>query len=197
MISAIILAAGQAKRMGLPAGKQLLPFGMSTVLETTIDYITASEVDETLVVLGYRSEEIGKRIAAKPVKTVVNPDYRKGMSTSIIAGIAASDARTQAYLLVLGDQPFISHQVINRLLNAFEHDRLKIIIPAFGGQRGHPVIFPASYKQELLNLRGDVGARQIIARHEPDVAEVQVDSEGILLDIDTPEQYSKHATNTG
>jgi molybdenum cofactor cytidylyltransferase len=190
MISAIILAAGQAKRMGLPSGKQLLPLGKSTILETTIDYIIASEVDETLVVLGYQSEEISRRIAARPVKTVVNPDYLKGMSTSIAAGIAASDTRTQAYLFALGDQPFISTQVINLLLRAFEHDRSKIVVPIFDGKRGHPAIFPASYKQELLGLKGDVGARQVIARHEQVVAEVQVDSEGILLDIDTQEEYS-------
>jgi molybdenum cofactor cytidylyltransferase len=192
MTSAIILAAGEAKRMRMAAGKQLLPWGKSTILETTIDSVTASNVDETLVVLGYHADAIRTKIAAKPIRTVINPDYLRGMSTSIIAGIAAADARTQAYLLVLADQPSLSYQVINRLLEAFEKHRHSIIIPTFGGRRGHPVIFAASYKPELLGLSGDVGARGIIERHGADVIEVAVCSEEILLDIDTQEDYSKY-----
>ncbi|HEY4711825.1 MAG TPA: nucleotidyltransferase family protein, partial [Dehalococcoidia bacterium] len=102
MISAILLAAGESNRMGQP--KQLLPFGQSTILERTIDTLLDSAVSETIVVLGYRDEEIRKTIAGKPVKIAINPDYQQGMSVSIIAGLKQIDKRARAVLIAPGDQ---------------------------------------------------------------------------------------------
>jgi molybdenum cofactor cytidylyltransferase len=197
MISAIVLAAGESRRMKVLGGKQLLPLGSSTILETTIDCVTASQIDETLVVLGSRAAEISQRIASKPVKLIINSLYLSGISTSIVAGISAADPKAEAYLLVLGDQPFVPYQVIDRLLKEFENCKQSIIIPSFAGRRGHPLIFAARFQKQLLSLTGDVGARGIIASHEANVVEVPVESAGILLDIDTQEEYSKHVVDQG
>ena len=192
MISAILLAAGESNRMGQP--KQLLPFGQSTILERTIDNLLDSAISETIVVMGYKEEEIRKTIADKPVKIAINPDYQQGMSTSIIAGLKQINKRARAVLIALSDQPFVDSQTITSLVEAFIANNKGIIIPVYRGKRGNPVIFAIRYKGELLNLKGDTGGREIIKRHPDDVLEVAVNCEGVLLDIDTMESYTSPIT---
>jgi molybdenum cofactor cytidylyltransferase len=193
MISAILLAAGESNRMGQP--KQLMPFGQITIVERTIDNLLNSAVSETIVVLGYKDEEIRKTIAGKPIKIAMNPDYQQGMSTSIIAGLKQVDKRARAVLIALSDQPFVDSQTINSLVEAFIANKRGIIIPVYQGRRGNPVIFAIKYKGELLNLKGDVGGREIITLHPDDVLEVAVNCEGVLLDIDTMENYTPITLN--
>jgi molybdenum cofactor cytidylyltransferase len=193
MISAILLAAGESNRMGQP--KQLMPFGQSTILERTIDNLLNSAASETIVVLGYREEDIRKTIAGKPVKIAINPDYQQGMSASIIAGLKQIDKRARAVLIALGDQPFVDSQTINSLVEAFIANSKGIIIPVYQGRRGNPVIFAIRYRGELLNLKGDVGGREIIKRHPDDVLEVVVNCEGVLLDIDSMQNYTSITFN--
>ena len=188
MISAIVLAAGESNRMGKP--KQLMPLGESTILEQAIDNILSSIVDETIVVLGYKAEEVRKAIANRPVRVAVNPDYRQGMSSSIIAGLKLIDRRAQAVMVALGDQPFVDSQTIDDLVRAFAADNKGIAVPVYQGKRGHPVIFDIRYKDELLELKGDIGGREIIARYPEDVLEVAVNCEGVCIDIDTVENYT-------
>jgi molybdenum cofactor cytidylyltransferase len=192
MISAILLAAGESNRMGQP--KQLMPLGQSTIVEKAIDNLLNSAISETIVVLGYKDEKIRKTIAGKPVKIAINPDYQQGMSTSIIAGLKQINKRAQAVLIALGDQPFVDSQTINSLVEAFTDNKRGIIIPIYQGRRGNPAIFAIKYKNELLNLKGDVGGREIIKRHPDDVLEVAVNCEGVLLDIDTAENYTSTIT---
>jgi len=187
MVSAILLAAGESKRMGEP--KQLMPLGQSTILEQAINNLLNSAVNEIIVVLGHRAEEMIKTIAAKPVKIAINPDYWQGMSTSIIAGLNLIDSQAQAVMLALGDQPSVSSQIINQLIEEFYHHDKGIIIPTYQGKRGHPIIFAIKYKQKLLELTGDIGARQIIKDHPQDILEVAVDSESVISDIDTKNDY--------
>jgi molybdenum cofactor cytidylyltransferase len=193
MISAILLAAGESKRMGQP--KQLMPFGHGTVLEQAIDNLVNSAVGETIVVLGHRAEEVIKTIAAKPVKIAITPDYKQGMSTSIIAGLNLIDSRAQAVMLALGDQPFVDSQTINSLTEAFVAHNRGIAVPVYQGRRGHPVIFAIRYKDELLRLVGDIGGREIIDRHPDDVLEVAVNCEGVCIDIDTMDTYTWRVVN--
>ena len=187
MLSAIILAAGESKRMGKP--KQLLPLGKSTLLEQAIDNLLNSSVDETIVVLGHKAEEITEKIANKPVKVVINPDYQQGMSTSIVAGLIMVDPRSQAVMLALGDQPLVTSRTINQLIEAFNKNRKGIAVPTYRGRRGHPIIFDIKYKAELFKLKGDIGGREIIQNHPKDVFMVAVDSESVISDIDTQEDY--------
>ena len=193
MISAILLAAGESNRMGRP--KQLLPFGQSTIIEQAIDNLLNSAVSECIVVLGYSAEEVIKTIANKPVKIAINPHYRQGMSTSIITGLNQIDSRAQAVMVALGDQPFIDSEPINSLMEAFIANNKGIAIPVYQGKRGHPVIFNIKYKGELLRLRGDIGGREIIDRHPDDVLEVAVDCEGVCIDIDTMDNYTRTKEN--
>jgi molybdenum cofactor cytidylyltransferase len=188
MVSAILLAAGEARRMGKL--KQLMPLGKTTIVEQTIDNLLASRVNEVIVVLGHKAEEIMKRIAARPIKMVINPLYRQGMSTSIAAGLTFTDSRAQAVMLALGDQPFVDGPTINRLIKEFEAHDKGIAIPTYKGKRGHPLIFSIKYKAQLSGLKGDIGGREIIKHHPEDILEVAVDCEGIVIDVDTMPQIS-------
>lgn len=188
LVSAIILAAGESRRMGKP--KQLLPLGKATILECTIDNFLNSELNEIVVVVGYRAEQVSSSIAGKPVSIVVNTAYRDGMSTSIIAGLSLISNNAQGIMLALADQPFIDSQTINCLVESFgAHDK-GIVLPTYQGKRGHPVILSIKYKEELLSLKGDIGGREIIHRYPDDVLEVPVNCEGICVDIDTVDTYN-------
>jgi len=187
IVSAIILAAGESKRMGEP--KLLLRFGSSTILEQTIDNLLNSRVAEVIVVLGHRAKEMMSLIADRPVAIAVNSDYHKGMSTSIAAGLSLINDKSQGIMLALADQPLVDSQTIDRLMEAFgSHDK-GITIPVNKGRRGHPVIFAIRYRSELLRLTGDIGGREIINRYPDDTLEVAVSCEGICVDIDTADCY--------
>lgn len=187
MISAILLAAGKSRRMGKP--KLLMPFGQSTIVEQAIDNLLSSVVNEVIVVVGYGAKESIKTLVTKPVKLVTNPDYEQGMSTSIITGLNLVDSQAQAVMLALGDQPLINSQTINRLVKEFYNHDKGIAIPTYQGSRGHPIIFAIKYKEKLLELKGDMGGRQIIKDHPDDILEVAVNCAGIYIDIDTVDNY--------
>lgn len=193
MISAILLAAGESKRMGQP--KQLMPLGNSTILEQTIDNLLNSRVSEVILVLGYRAEAVVEKIATRLVKIAINPAYHQGVSTSIVTGLNLVSDKAKAVMLALGDQPFIESQTINSLMEAFDAHNKGIAIPVYQGRRGHPVIFTIRYKGELLKLKGDIGGREIIDRHPDDLLEVAVNCEGICVDVNTMGDYTWREVN--
>jgi len=187
MVSAILLAAGESKRIGKP--KLLLPFGKGTILGQTIDNLLSSKVGEVIVVVGYRAQEMIKAIANRPVKVVVNPFYHQGMSTSIIVGLSLVDGKARRLMVALADQPLINNKVFNRLVEESLGADKGITIPIYRGKRGNPIIFSTKYKEELLSLKGDVGGKQIIKQHPDDILEVAIDSKSINIDIDTIGNY--------
>ena len=135
--------------MGEP--KQLLPFGESTLVETVVDNMIAAKFDEVIVVVGHSAAEVEKQLGTRRVKTVFNPDYRDGMLTSAQAGIRA---RTEngAFALMLVDQPFITSDLINRVVDAYRETEKGIAVPSYNYKRGHPVIFDQKYASEILAL---------------------------------------------
>ncbi len=187
VISTIILAAGESKRMGQP--KQLMSLGSTTIMEQTVDNFLSSAVDQIIVVLGYRAEELAKLIDDRPVTIAVNPDYAQGMGTSIAVGLSLINGQTQGIMLALADQPFVDSEVINQLVANFKVRDKGIVVPVYRGRRGHPVIFDIKYRGELSRINGDTGGREIINRHYDDVREVAVDCEGVCIDIDTIDTY--------
>lgn len=187
MVSAILLAAGESQRMGRP--KQLLPFGSSTILGKTIDNLLSSRADEVIVVLGTRAGAMKQVIAGRQVKVVVNPDYRKGMSASLIAGLERVDSKAQWVMVALADQPLIDKDTYNRLIEGALGCDMGIILPTYRSKRGNPVIFSIKYKDELLGLEGDVGGREILRKHPDDILEVAVGSEGVTIDINNLDDY--------
>lgn len=190
MIWALVLAAGESKRMG--QSKQLLPFENKTILETVIDHITQSSVDETLVVFGSNRENIEEVIKGVPVKSVYNPDFKEGMLSSVQKGFASLPEKVEAVLVFLGDQPMVPTSVIDRIIGSYQSSEKGIIIPVHDQKRGHPVLISTKYREEVAHLDPQIGLRELIHNHPEDILEVELDSSSILEDIDTPEDYKNH-----
>jgi len=189
VICALLLAAGESRRMGKP--KLLLPFGQKTIVEHIVDNILQSRADKILVVLGSHRKEILSKILNRPVLSVVNHRYKKGMLSSIQAGFAALPKDTEAALVCLGDQPFIPKTVLDRLIASYERTQKGIVLPVYKNRRGHPVLIDMKHKQEVLKLSPDIGLRALVHNHPQDVLEVKVETPNILKDIDKPEDYAR------
>jgi len=187
-VSAILLGAGESKRMG--SNKLLLPWGRKIIFEQCLDTLLRSKVKEVIVVINERIKSKVNGLKDRKAKVVTNLYYRRGMSTSIRVGLKVMDPDSRGILIALGDQPFLKARTINALIKAFSHWTGGIIVPSFRGKRGHPVIFPRKYEKELLKLKGDMGGRSILEDHPKDVKAVRVRSEGVLKDIDTWEDYN-------
>jgi molybdenum cofactor cytidylyltransferase len=191
-IGAIILAGGSSTRMG--RAKQLLPLGDSTVLEQTITNVRGAEVNEIVLVLGASAEAICRQLrrsVLQGLKVVVNQAYGEGMSSSLRAGISALDQGSEAALIVLGDQPFIRSQTMDQVIWAYRRDQAQIVIPSFHGTRGNPVLLDRSVFSKVMELEGDIGSRAIFGNHLEAIAKVEVEDEGILLDIDDRDDYDR------
>ncbi|MCP4310470.1 MAG: nucleotidyltransferase family protein [Bacteroidetes bacterium] len=185
---AIILAAGSSKRMG--SQKMLLPFGDSTILETVIQNVLSSTIDSALVVLGANHDQIRKVIDPLPVEVCINENHESGMLSSVICGFSALPDDTGTALVFLGDQPGIPPVVSNAVIEAYNESLHGIVIPVTDHRRGHPLLVDFKYKREIGRLDLEKGLRALMHHFPEDVLEVEVDQPGILLDIDTPEDYS-------
>jgi xanthine dehydrogenase accessory factor len=195
MISAIVLAAGQATRFG--RCKQLMPFGGKTLLEHVLDNLKQSKVDEVVVVLGAHADEIRQRVRFDKERVVLNPDYPSGMSTSIQAGLRALPATSVAAMIVLGDQPFVTSQTLDALVDGYRRTRASVVIPTYNGFRGNPIIVDRALFAEMMSIRGDIGCRSIFGDHAESIVKVAVDDRGVVTDIDTPEDLDRVATPSG
>ena len=191
MISAIVLAAGESKRMGQT--KQLLEWKGRTILQRVLENLSSSRVDEVILVLGNEAEKILQKVDTPKVKVVINKNYKEGMITSIQEGLTNLDDKVEAFFIVLADQPAVGPEVFDRLISEFRGvtPQKSIILPAFRGRRGHPALFSVKYREEALHIEGDVGFRQVLQEHPQEIHTVEMDTDSILQDIDTPEDYRK------
>lgn len=188
-VAAIVLAAGESRRFGSP--KQLLPWGETTLLEHVVDAVLESSVEDTLVILGYRAEEMGALLQDRPIRLVINEHWSKGLSSSVEAGLKALPATCEACLFLLGDQPNATTELVDSILERYRRTLAAIVAPSYRGRRGNPVLFTSSLFPELLTLEGDQGGREVILRRQDEVETVEVDEESIFLDIDTTADYQE------
>jgi molybdenum cofactor cytidylyltransferase len=186
-IWAIILAAGESKRMKVP--KMLLLFNGKTMIEKVIENVTQSEVFCTLVVLGSYRDEILASISYLPINHCYNENYRKGMLSSVQCGFKNLPLHYDAVLVFPGDQPFIEPDVINLIINAYRETGKGIIIPVYRKKRGHPMLIDFKYRDVINNLKDNEGLRALSNKYQEDVFEVRTKSPGILKDFDTKEDY--------
>ncbi|UCE40976.1 MAG: molybdenum cofactor cytidylyltransferase [Candidatus Aminicenantes bacterium] len=187
MICALVLAAGESRRMGYP--KLLLPFKEKTIIEHIVENILASKADKILVVLGSYQEEILSKIADRTVSSVVNHRFREGMLSSIQTGFEALPKETSAAIVCLGDQPLIPFSVMDALIETYHKTKKGVVLPVYRNKRGHPILIDLKHKQEILDLSSDIGLRALVHNHPQDIYEVEVDTPHILKDIDYPEDY--------
>lgn len=199
MISAIILAAGLSKRMG--AQKLLLPFDGGTVIGRIAGEILRSrKIARAFVVVGADGARVADALENATVlrnadrtrdffSFVTNPDPAGDMLSSVRCGLRALPPDCEAVLVALGDQPSIAAELVARMVRAFCGSGRGIIVPAFGGKRGHPLLFAARYCEEILTQYDDLGLRGLLQAHPKDVFELPADTAGVLSDMDYPEDY--------
>ena len=193
-ISGVLLAAGMSTRMGQP--KQLLPFGRSTVIETVIETLLASQLVEVMVVLGHQRQQIYQQIEPKltvhRLRFIDKLDYRAGMLTSVQAALKQISPSSPAFALMLVDQPLITAGTINQVLEAHRSTTIPITIPQYRSRRGHPAIFDGQFIAEILALDWEGrGMKEILDRHREQIHYLPVETARILRDMDTPQDYQR------
>lgn len=186
MIAAVVLAAGASSRYG--EHKLLLPVQGKPLIRRTVEQALASRADEVVVVLGREAETVRRALDELPVRCVLNPHYREGMSTSVRAGIEALGPAVEAALIALGDQPTAGPEIADRLIESYRSTGKPIVVPSYRGERANPVLFAAWLFPEILEVQGDQGAREVIAQDPERVAVVSF-AFSAPRDVDTAEDY--------
>jgi molybdenum cofactor cytidylyltransferase len=185
-IAAVILAGGLSRRMG--SNKLLEVVNGKPMVGAVADAMLAAGASPVLVVTGHQAERLRDALKDRPVTFVHNPDFAQGMSTTLRRGIEALPDDIDAAVVSLGDMPFLTGAHVSRLIAAFdpEHER-DICVPAFQGQRGNPILWGRRFFDELRQVQGDMGAREVVKRHANAGHLVPMDDDAVLRDVDTPD----------
>ena len=193
-VSAILTAAGESSRMGSP--KPLLPWPSGrgddmTLVEYQVSQLRCAGIDEIVVVLGHRAEEVEPLVRGAGVQSVLNPDYQSGKTTSIRAGLAKIDARASTVMLLAVDQPRPA-SIIRRVLEAHALSGAAVTSPLHRGRGGHPIAFDSLLLAELREITEEgQGIREVIGRHLSRVHRVEIDDPAVRLDLNTPGDYRR------
>lgn len=188
-IWAIVLAAGASTRM--KKQKLLLPYDGKTMIEQVILNVISSRVDHTLVVVGCDKDQILGAVNHLPVSFCHNDAYNRGMLSSVKMAFRTLPEQYDAALVFQGDQPLITPGAVNVVIDAYRQSGKGIVIPVYNQRRGHPVLIDHKYREEIDHLDASVGLRDLACKFPGDVLEVAVNLPGILIDLDTREEYLK------
>jgi molybdenum cofactor cytidylyltransferase len=186
-IDIVVLAAGASTRLGTP--KQLLPYNGITLIRRTIETALLVKAHSVHVVFGYEADNMKSEISELPVDVIVNPHWQNGISTSIRTGIQSLDPNIDAAIIILCDQPKLSTDILNTLINTYASTRAPIVTCKYAGTVGVPTLYDRRIFTELLALRGDHGAKPIIERYASE--RIEIDFLGGEVDIDTIDDHGK------
>ncbi len=182
----IILAAGTSVRFG--SFKPLFKVGNGTILSMVIDAAVKSDLDRIVLVLGYKSGEINANISHylhdSRLRTVINPLYRDGMSSSIQRGLLEIMDEFLSVMIIMGDHPLLDSDTINMLLDRFKASGRDICVPVYKGTIGLPVCFGKRFYSDIMGITGDIGAREIIQKNPEHVLTVELENPDCFLDVD-------------
>ena len=195
-VYALVLAAGRSTRMG-GRPKLLLPYGDTTVLGRVLDVLGRAPVDRTYVVVGAWREEIEPVVRKSGAEVVFNPVFDRGMLSSVQAGFLALPPGPGAVFVVPGDHPDLTPDVYRRLLDARKVAGAGLVLPQFGDRGGHPLLVDLRFRDEIKCLDPETGLRGLLDRHPRAVRRVPLEEPGVLLDLDTPEEYRRARLKNG
>ena len=188
MISTILLAAGQSKRMD---GENKLTKEIKGIplIKLSVKNILASSIDELIIVLGHQKEIIEELIDKKEkIKCVFNKNFESGMASSIKTGIDNLSDKTGAFFICLGDMPMVNHDIYNQLIKS--KDNKKIIVPTYKKQQGNPVLFDKSMKEKVIDVSGDVGAKKILELNKDKILNLEINDQNITKGFNTQGDFS-------
>jgi molybdenum cofactor cytidylyltransferase len=188
MISAILLAAGQSKRMN---GENKLTKEIQGIplIKLSVKNILASSINELIIVLGHQKEIIEKLIDKnKKIKFVFNKNFESGMASSIKTGLNHLSEKTEAFFICLADMPMVNHDIYNQLIKS--KDNKEIIVPTYKGQQGNPVLFDKSMKEKVLDIKGDVGAKKILELNKDKILNLEINDQSITKGFDTQDNFN-------
>ena len=188
MISAILLAAGQSKRMN---GENKLTKEIQGIplIKLSVKNILASSTNELIIVLGYQKEIVEKLIDKnEKIKFVFNKDFESGMASSIKTGLNNLSEKTEAFFICLGDMPMVDQDVYNQLIRS--RNNKEIIVPTYKGQQGNPILFSKSMKSIIISIEGDIGAKKILEQNKDKILKVKIDDINITKDFNTKDNFN-------
>jgi molybdenum cofactor cytidylyltransferase len=187
-VSAVVLAAGSSTRFAGDTPKQLTAIDGRSMVRRVAQAALASKASEVIVVTGFQQARVASEVKGLAVHTVYNRRFQQGLSTSVKTGLWAVSDRSSAVLFIPCDQPHLDTTSIDLLVDAYRRGRGSILVPAYRGRRGAPVLFDRKFFAELAAIAGDEGGRQILLRHPTEVIEVELQDEAPLHDFDTVEE---------
>lgn len=188
MISAILLAAGQSKRMN-GENKLIKEIQGIPLVKHSVKNILSSSIDELIIVLGYQKEIIEKLISKnEKIKIVFNKNFENGMASSIKTGLNHFSEKTESFFICLGDMPLVNHNIYNQLIKF--KDNKEIIVPTYKGRQGNPVLFGKSMKEEIKIIIGDVGAKKILELNKDKILNLEINDQSIAKDFNTQDDFS-------
>ena len=196
-VAALVLAAGQSRRMG-PVNKLLAPVNGAPMLAGVVGEALASSACAVHVVTGFERARVEALLAEREVRLVHNPHFDQGISPTIAAGLASLPEEVEGALVCLGDMPAVSAEILDRIIAAFDPSRgAEVCVPTCHGKRGNPVLWSRRFFAEIRGIRGDAGARHLIGEHSDLVCEVPIDDAAILLDVDSPDSLARVTGRSG
>ena len=188
MISAILLAAGQSKRMNgenkLTKEIQGIP-----IIKHSVKNILASSIDELIIVLGHQKETIEKLINKnEKIKFVFNKDFESGMASSIKEGLNHLSKNTEAFFICLGDMPMVNSDIYNQLIKS--RSQKDILVPTYKSQQGNPILFNKSLKEKIMSITGDIGAKKILELNKDKILNFEVNDQSIIKNFNTLDDFN-------
>jgi molybdenum cofactor cytidylyltransferase len=191
MLSAVVLAAGQSRRMGSP--KINLPWGRTTVLGQVLETLLEAKLDEIILVTGAHAVEGVEEFVDRGVRLVYNTNYASGeMLSSFQVGLQEASSESQAALLALGDQPQMELAVVREVVLTFQASQPLILLPSFQMRRGHPGVVSRLLWGDLLSMRPPATLRVFLDAHAAEIKYLNVETETVIQDLDTPDDYERY-----
>ena len=188
MIAAILLAAGQSKRM-IDENKLSKKFQNTPLINHSIKNILSSHIDELIIVVGYQKEIIETLIEKNnKIKIIFNKNFKTGMASSIKVGLSLLSKKTEAFFICLGDMPKINKKIYNQLIGY--KNKKDIIVPTYNGIQGNPVLFPKFMKPSIMSINGDVGAKKILEQNKEKILKVKIDDINITRGFNTKNDFN-------
>jgi len=188
--SAILLAAGESRRMGA-INKLTLPVAGQPLLRRTARTLLRAGLEEIVVVLGHQRHLLEPLLRDLPLNIVCNDDYREGQMTSVHRGLAAMRQACDAVLVCLADLPLLEVADLRRLANAFVDCPTSVLVPTYQGARGNPIVLACAHREQILAGERNLGCRRLVEKHPELVTALAMDTDHVVFDLDTPQAYQE------